>query len=126
MTTPELLSLVLALRPQAASPAARPIPVWWGGAAHRLALAALQQVDPALAAQAHDQPGARPFSASSLLGRMRERRPDPAVTYALRLTGLTGPVSTALLQSTRPGGLLAAGQALELDYLPFRVEAVHT
>ncbi len=126
MSAPELLSLVLALRPLSAPPAERPLPAWWGGAAHRLALAALQQADPALAAQTHDQPGLRPLSASSLLGRMPQRRPDPAVAYALRLTGLTERVSAALLQSIQPGGLLAPGQPVELDYLPFQVEAAHT
>jgi CRISPR-associated endoribonuclease Cas6 len=48
-----------------------------------------------------------------------------AQTYTLRFTALTAPLSQLLIAASQPGGALCSGAAVELDYLPFRIEAVH-
>jgi CRISPR-associated endoribonuclease Cas6 len=125
MPIPEMLSLVLTLRPLADSsvPAGRPLPSWWGSSAHALLLSAIDKVDPALAGRLHDGQGLRPFTASNLIGRFPQRRADPAQTYTLRFTALTAEVSGALIIACEPGGVLAPGTRAELDYLPFTVES---
>jgi CRISPR-associated endoribonuclease Cas6 len=122
MAAPELLSLVLTLRPLPAARPAAPI-AWWGRAAHQCLLAVVGQADPDLAAALHDGEGPRPFTVSSLLGPFREGSPDPAYTYGLRLTALQEAVAARLLAASEAGGPLAAGAVLELDRQPFRVEA---
>lgn len=121
----DLLSLLLTLRPLTSERAAESLPTWWGRAAQALALHSIGEVAPDLAAALHAGSGLRPFTASTLMGRMQEGRLDPAGVYRLRLTGLTGPVCNALLQAASTGPL-AAGATLRLDYQPFRVETAQS
>ncbi len=122
----ELLSLVLTLRPlnapQPAAPAAETERHWWGRAAHALLLQTAAAADADLAARLHEANGLRPFTASTLLGKHAFKYPDPAQTYTLRFTALTAELSSLLLQAAQPGGRLAPGAAVELDYQPFQVE----
>jgi CRISPR-associated endoribonuclease Cas6 len=123
---PDLLSLVLILRPLTAGAPQRPLPQWWGRAAQALLLDVVRRADEALAADLHDESGLRPYTASNLMGHFGAgRQPLCEQTYTLRFTALTARLSALLLQAVRPGGVLAPGAALQLDYLPFRVEAVH-
>ncbi len=121
MTTPELLSIVLHLQPENPTPD-RPLPRWWGRAAHALLLRVVQQADPALAERLHaDEPPWRPFTTSNLLGTFpagafRTDRP-----YRLRLTALHPDLAAILLEATAPGGALAPGATLELDFCRFQV-----
>lgn len=121
--SPRLVSLVLTLRPLPAGQDGRPIPRWWGRAAHALLLKTTAEADPALAGRLHDEDGLKPFTASSLLGHFRRGQPDPAETYALRFTALIEPLAAVLSAAAGPGGPLAPGAQVELDFLPFRVEA---
>lgn len=119
----ELLSLVLTLRPlQPPQPAAEAERRWWGRAAHALLLQVVDAADADLAARLHESSELRPFTASTLLGK-KAQSPDPAQTYSLRFTALTAEISALLLQAAQPGGRLAPGAAVELDYQPFQVEA---
>jgi len=120
--TPDLLSLVLALRPADQAEGLEPTPTWWGRAAHALLLRVLREADANLAAALHDEEGPRPFTVSSLLGPMPEGRLAPDGSYTLRLTALCREVAERLLQATQDGPL-AAGRTVELDYRPFRVTA---
>lgn len=120
---PELLSLVLSLRPlQPHAEGQDSVPMWWGRAAQAALLKVVQSLDGDLAAQAHDGGGPRPYTVSSLLGTFPKRRLDLERTYALRFTALTAPVCDLLATAVREGNL-RAGQALELDQVQFRVEA---
>ena len=112
---PELLSLVLSLRPLALPEPGRPLPGWWGRAAHALLLELVARQDPALAARLHDENGLRPFTASTLLGRFEQGCPDPRNTYTLRFTTLQAPLAEVLLRAAAPG------ETLQLDYLPFQL-----
>lgn len=114
MTPPELLSLVLTLRPAAPDPD-RPLPVWWGPAAHAALLDVLRQADPALAARLHDDNALKPFTASSLMGR-----PAAGRTVTLRYTAASAEVAALLLQAAQ-NGALTPGRRLELDYIPFEI-----
>jgi CRISPR-associated endoribonuclease Cas6 len=117
---PDLISLLLTLRPIATQPAAAP--PWWGRAAQALLLEVIRRADPGLAATLHEGSGPRPYTASSLLGRFPDGAVDPAGSYALRLTALQPDVARSLLAAAA-GGPLAPAAAVELDYRPFRVEA---
>ena len=116
MSAPDLLSLVLTLRPLAAPPD-RPLPVWWGPAAHAALLRVVQPADPDLSARLHDGDGLKPFTASSLMGR-----PAPGRTSTLRFSAATAELSALLLQAAQAGPL-APGARLELDYIPFEITA---
>ncbi|WP_299029395.1 CRISPR system precrRNA processing endoribonuclease RAMP protein Cas6 [uncultured Thermanaerothrix sp.] len=121
---PDLLSLVLTLRPAPqVSQAQRPIPRWWGRAAHALFLRVIGTTDPDLAQRLHDEEGVRPFTASNLLGTFPHGRLDPEQRYTLRYTALTAEVAALLIQAARTG-MLAPGATLILDDLPFQVLAV--
>ncbi|GAP11878.1 CRISPR-associated protein, Cas6 family [Bellilinea caldifistulae] len=122
---PDLLSLVLIVRPLPAAAEERPLPEWWGRAAQALLLDVVRRSDERLAAELHDDNGLRPYTASNLLGHFEARRPQPEQTYTLRFTALTAPLAGLLLAAAQPGGPLAAGAQVELDYLPFRIEAAH-
>lgn len=119
----ELLSLVLTLQPAAPWPADRPLPGWWGRAAQALFLHLVAAVDPDLAARLHDDTGdaVRPYTASTLMGRTPDRSLDPAGHYLLRFTCLTPDLTAVLLQAAQPGGRLAPGAAVELEYHPFTI-----
>jgi len=118
--TPDLLSLVLILRPLAFP--APPLPAWWGRAAHSLLLRTVALADPALAESLHQESGLRPFAVSSLLGPFPRAGFDPQAPYTLRLGALQADLSKILLQASEAGGTLAPGAVLELDELPLRVE----
>ncbi len=122
----DLTSLLLTLRPLDRDRPAASLPTWWGRASQALALQVFDVLDPALAAALHEGSSLRPFTASTLMGRMADGRLDPEGRYALRFTGLTEPVSRLLAQAVQPGGPLAPGVTLQLDYQPFRVEAAQT
>lgn len=114
-SSPELLSLVLTLQPLEAPPSERAMPGWWGRAGHALLLELVDRSNPDLAERLHNEGGLRPFTASTLIGRMNARRPDPQRAYTLRLTALTRELSALLLAAVQPEDIL------QLDYLPFRV-----
>lgn len=123
---PDLLSLVLILRPLVDETPERPLPRWWGRAAQALLLDVVRRADEALAAFLHDESGLRPYSASNLMGHFGARKqPLREQTYTLRFTALTARLSAVLLQAVQPGGALACGATVQLDYLPFRVEAFY-
>ncbi len=122
---PDLLSLALILRPLAAPPAERPLPQWWGRAAQALLLDVARRADEALAAELHADSGLRPYTASNLMGHFQRGQPLPQQTYTLRLTALTSRLAGLLLQAAQPGGALSVGATVELDYLPFRIEAAY-
>jgi CRISPR-associated endoribonuclease Cas6 len=117
----ELLSLVITLRPLATPAAERPLPRWWGRAAHALLLQVVQDYSPELAAALHDGSERRPFTVSTLQGPALGKGLYPEQDYRLRFTALTGPVSAALLAAVQGQGRLATGATVELDYVPFQV-----
>jgi CRISPR-associated endoribonuclease Cas6 len=133
----DLLSLLLTLRPLTPPDPTRMLPAWWGRAAHSLLLDVVRQSDPPLAEALHEAPSGenqagldgpaaslpaiRPFTVSSLLGRFPHGALDPALTYTLRLTAFQKDVAAILSQAAQTGPL-APGAALDLDYLPFRIE----
>jgi CRISPR-associated endoribonuclease Cas6 len=121
--TPDLLALTLRLRPSAEAPPERPPTRWWGRAAHALLLETAARSDPALAERLHAGDGLRPFTCSSLAGRLPDWRAVPAEVYSLRFTALTAETAGLLAAAAGPAGELGQGRAIELDYQPFRVEA---
>lgn len=138
----ELLSLVLTLRPMQPADPAKPLPLWWGRAAHALLLNVVRQYNPPLAESLHDPalPNAdfrsptedspskvenpiRPFTVSTLIGRFPQGGLDGERPYTLRITAFSQQVADVLSAATLSGPL-APGATIELDYLPFRVESV--
>ncbi len=117
---PDLLSLVLTLRPVGG--ARREAPSWWGRAVHALFLDIVHAANPALAAELHEGSGSRPFTASTLMGHFTAGQPDPEHLYTLRLTALQGQLA-GYLTAAAAGGLLAPGSTVELDHHRFRVVA---
>lgn len=117
----ELLSLVLSLKAQPLENPPGALPSWWGRAAHALLLRALAQEDAALAAELHDEPEVRPFTVSNLIGPARGGL-NPQATYRLRFSAYSEAVCARLLNAVQPGGALAPGARVELEYLPFEVE----
>lgn len=117
---PDLLSLAIALRPleRRDDP-----PRWWGRAAHFLALQVIGHYDAQLAKSEHDSSRPHPFTVSSLLGQPAHGALDPQQTLALRLTALQQPLVDIFQQAVAKDGLLAPGQPIELDHIPFQVEA---
>jgi CRISPR-associated endoribonuclease Cas6 len=116
--TPDLLSLVLDLRFVGEAGRRAGWPRWWGRAGQALLLDVLRAGDAALAADLHEEDAPRPYTVSTLLpvaggeGRFR-----------LRLTALEGRVAGPLRAAAQPGGQLAPGSRVELDFLPFDVLA---
>lgn len=117
----DLLHLTLTLAPQPGFDPAAAIPAWWGRAAHALLLDVVRSYDPPLATSLHDENAARPFAVSSLLGRFPQRRLDPQRTYSLRLAALRSDLAGLLSGAVQPGGPLAPGQVIELDYIRFSI-----
>lgn len=119
----ELVSIVLTLRLADGAATERRLP-WTGRAVQALFLRAIQAGNPSLAAELHDEEGPRPYTVSALMGRFPRGAPDPQERYFARLTACRADVSRALLQAVGPGGPLAPAQTVEVDFLPFQVEAV--
>ncbi len=120
----DLLSIVLRLHPLEASQPGQTLPRWWGRAIHACLLEVIHRADPALAERLHaGESGPRPFTVSTLMGPSPRAGMQPSHTYRLRLTALTFEVAALLQQAGQPGGPLAPGSAIELDYLPFAIEA---
>ncbi len=114
----ELLSLVLTL--QLLNPAGEreSFPRWWGRASQAAFLQIVDARRPDLAQALHDEPGPRPYTVSTLMGRFaRNGAPLPDETYRLRWTALTTELSALL----RDFAAAAVGTRLELDGIPLRV-----
>lgn len=136
MTKVDLLSLVLTLRPMPAPESGGDEVKWLGRASHALLLDAVRWSNPTLAERLHSGDGLRPVTASNLIGYSRKRGLNPGQTYTLRLTALTEPAATALMQamaltpdlSPASGsgelGPLGVGANVRLDTTLFRIEAV--
>lgn len=112
-----ILSLALVLRPLRQADPERPLPRWWGRAAHHLLIETLNLND--------DASELRPFTTSTLYGYFPEHTLDLEGNYLMRFTGLNEQVSVPLLQAVQTGGRLAPGATVNLDYLDFQVLAVH-
>lgn len=126
VSTPDLLSLVLTLRPTPqAIRSQRPLPRWWGRATHAFFLRVIGAADPDLANRLHDEEGVRPFTTSNLLGSFPHGRLDPDHRYTLRFTALTAEVAAILLRATREG-MLRPGEIIPLEAMSFEVVAVAT
>jgi CRISPR-associated endoribonuclease Cas6 len=121
--SPDLVSLVLTLRPNTQSDLEKPIPQWWGRSIHSLLLQTISQHDPTLADSLHAGQGPRPFTGSNLMGRFPNKQLDLEYYYTLRLTALQKEVSTTLLNAAKDGPL-APGATVELDHNPFTVERI--
>jgi CRISPR-associated endoribonuclease Cas6 len=135
----DLLSLVLTLRPLRQPAPDRPLSSWWGRAAHALLLNVVRQYNPSLAESLHDntqgqnlqsaienpkiENSIRPFTVSTLIGRFSGGSLDQERPYTLRLTAFSQPVADILMAAALSGPL-SAGSTIELDYLPFQVEAI--
>jgi CRISPR-associated endoribonuclease Cas6 len=116
-----LLSLVLTLSPLRQADPEKTLPAWWGRAVHAMLLKTVQAVNPALAESLHDEQGLRPFTASTLMGQFPGRRLDLEQPYRLRLSALNQALTDLLMQAAAPGGILAPGAVIELDFIPFRI-----
>lgn len=118
-----LLSVALTLRPLKEMRRPRPL----GRAAHALLLRAISWSSPALAEAVHKSSGPKPFTVSGIFGF--NDRPT------LRMTALTLDVARALGAAIDPNAAvygqdetrpLAVGTVIDLDRLPFLIEAVTT
>jgi CRISPR-associated endoribonuclease Cas6 len=118
----QLVSLVLTLRPLPYDAGERPMPRWWGRAAHALLLKTIAGQDAALAETLHAQEGLKPLTASNLLGHFKSGSPDPAQTYALRFTAVQAPIAEILMHAAVGEDQLGPGARIELDYIPFPIE----
>jgi len=119
----DLLSLELNLRfAEGSPPDERPMPNWWGEAAHRLAIVTLAGQDDAFARQLDESAGLKPFTASNLRGPFTGGKPDPAAQYKVRLTALDARVA-GMFAAARETGSLRDGEAVELDFLRFEVRS---
>lgn len=120
----DLLSLVISLKPLKPAPPDAPLPLWWGRAAHALLLNVARRYDEKLAESLHNEQGPRPFTASTLMGRFPGGGFDAERPYTLRLTAIQSELVEILLDAVQPGGPLAVGAEIELDYHPFRILAL--
>jgi CRISPR-associated endoribonuclease Cas6 len=118
----DLLSLELHLRPAVDQPVdERPLPRWWGEAAHRLAIFVIASGDEALAKKLDASDGLKPFTTSNLRGPFPNGRLDPGALYKLRLTALDQKVAD-IFEAARKAGTLKTGANVELDFLRFQVQ----
>jgi CRISPR-associated endoribonuclease Cas6 len=135
MPAPDLLSLVLEVEALAKPPAERPLPTWWGRAAMSLLLDTVRASNPRLAESLHEENQPRPFTCSTLGAAAARERPgwgaplrrgvEAGKLYRLRITALHKELAASLLEASA-NGPLSVGKTIELDYLPFRIGAVHT
>ncbi|GAB4403876.1 MAG: CRISPR-associated endoribonuclease Cas6 [Anaerolineales bacterium] len=101
----------------------RPIPKWWGEAAHQLSIKVIASRDEALAKELEASKAMKPFTVSNLRGRFPGGKIDPATAYKLRFTALdkrTAEIFTA----ARSSGILREGETVELDFIRFKVPEV--
>lgn len=114
----DLSSFVVILKARQQLPPERTLPLWWGGAVHRLALKTLNLSD--------EVPELRPFTVSTLHGRFANRQLDLDAEYNLRFTGLNKAVTDSFVSAYKPGGSLAPGAMVDLDFLEFEVKSLYT
>lgn len=120
----DLTSLIFTLRPS--EPSTERLP-HLGKAAHAVFYDALTAVDPALAADTHDDDTtSRPFTTSGLIGYSPNRGLSPERGYRLRMTTLTAALSAALTTAAAEDGPLAPGRTLRLDQWLFTVASAAT
>lgn len=123
----DLVSLVLTLQPVVDQPVERELPRWWGRAVHALLLKVIEAVAGTLPEEMHEETGGgsspRPFTASTLLGYSARRGLEMEKTYAIRLTAYHRKAAAPLLKAVEVDGMLAPGAVVELDGLPFQVQA---
>lgn len=117
----ELLSLVLTIRPTSQPDPERPLPRWWGRAAHALLLRVLSDQDPGLTERIHSADGLRPFTVSNLMGRFPDRKLGLEENYRLRFSAVSAEVSS-LLHTAAQDGALSPGKKIELDFCSFQVQ----
>lgn len=122
MACPDLLSLVLLLKPGKIDNL--DAPAWWGRESQAFLLRSIAKVDPDLAARLHEGSSLRPYSASTLMGHFPGGKIDPEETYILRLTALAQDIAGILVNASQPGGGISSGDEVELDRRPFRVEKI--
>lgn len=101
----------------------RPIPKWWGEAAHQLTIKVIASQDVALAKELEASKAMKPFTVSNLRGRFPSGKIDPATAYKLRFTALDKRVAD-IFMAARTGGMLREGEKVELDFIQFRVPEV--
>ncbi len=119
----DLISVILNLKPISV-PAAAGERQGWGYAAYTQILALIQQWDAALAKDLHEDQNPLPLTISNLIGRFKQGLPDPQQTYQLRLTAYSPQTVAFFTAALSGGGSLTAGQTLEIDHLPFKIEAI--
>lgn len=98
----------------------RPIPRWWGEAAHQLTIKVIASRDEALAKGLEASKEMKPFTVSNLRGRFPGGRIDPASVYRLRFTALDRRVAE-VFEAARTEGMLREGETVELDFIRFKV-----
>jgi CRISPR-associated endoribonuclease Cas6 len=89
-----------------------------------LLLDTVRRYDPKLAESLHSEQELRPFTVSTLMGRFPGDSFDTQRPYTLRFTAIQPELVEILLNAALPGGPLAVGATLELDYHPFRIRAL--
>jgi CRISPR-associated endoribonuclease Cas6 len=98
----------------------RPVPAYLGRANQQLFLSL---IDPALAQALHDEDGLKPFTVSNLMMGKPDKPGHRVVENGeagwLRFTGLTEPVSEALLSTAKQ-----MPDIIEINHIPFRVTGV--
>ena len=100
----------------------RPIPKWWGEAAHQLAIKVIASQDAALAVELEDKKNKKmkPFTVSNLRGRFLHGGLNPESIYQLRFTALNGRIAEIFKMSQKTG-MLSVGSEIELDFIKFRI-----
>ena len=114
---PELLSLVLELKPRQAAE----VPPRLGRAAEAVLLARIAEHDPQKAQALHDASGIKPFTCSNLMGaRIGRSQLDPARYYTLRYTALDSSLAALL------PGLFPPGSRIQFEDAELEVTAQRT
>lgn len=120
---PDLLSLVLTLRPLEVPALRAEFPRWWGRASQTALLEVVRRANSTLAESLHDESRLRPYTVSTLMGKFDRLSGAPlsGETYSLRWTSLTAELTAILLGFAQN----APGSTLELDHIPFSVVSAH-
>lgn len=100
----------------------RPIPKWWGEAAHQLAIKVIASNNVLLAEELEDNNNKKmkPFTVSTLHGHFLKGKLDPDAVFSLRLTALDNRVA-ASFEKARSEGCLQEGATVELDFIKFQI-----